>query len=73
MHYFKNHHKKQGASIPPPLVPRIHPLPVSSLQRGKILNVQGMVIAFNLMIAFGFVSAFAMVLTVYEKESGKSP
>ena len=58
-----------GASIPPPIVTSVHPLPVNSAQRAKILNVQGLVIAFNLMIAFGFVSAFAMVLTVYEKET----
>jgi hypothetical protein len=52
----------------PQLTAHAHPFPVNQHQRDMLLQLQTAAIAFNIMIAFGFVSAFGMVFVVMEKE-----
>lgn len=53
---------------PPTIIGAVHPLPVNYRTRKLLMNLQSFAIAFAIMISFGFVSAFAMVFIVQEKE-----
>lgn len=46
----------------------LHPLPLPPSETARLFDLQAFVIAFNLMIAFGFVSAFSLTFIVTERQ-----